>query len=181
MNYIVPKYDLFLNYNGQDHESVATIRQKILQLSQPLNTFIDFESLTLIKFWFEEIEVALFNSRAVAFFYGKHGLGRWHDAVSYASWLTTVTGKSYRLPTEAEWEYAARSGSTGDYYWGQNHPKDYTWFSENSGNQPHPIGQKQPNAFGQKNALYLLLRRVIWRYALNLWGRCLKSPVKLWK
>ena len=79
MNDTALKYDLFLSYNSQDHEAVADMRQQLLQLPQPLNTFIDRESLTLGKRWFEEIQDALLDSRAVAVFYGKHGLGRWQN------------------------------------------------------------------------------------------------------
>ena len=71
------KYDLFLSYNSQDRDAVAEIRQQLLQPKYPLKTFIDRESLTLGRRWFEEIQDALINSRAVAVFYGKHGLGRW--------------------------------------------------------------------------------------------------------
>ena len=73
------KYDLFLSYNSQDRDAVAEIRQQLLQPTHPLKTFIDRESLTLGKRWFEEIQDALVNSRAVAVFYGKHGLGRWQN------------------------------------------------------------------------------------------------------
>lgn len=53
----------------------------------------------------------------------------------------------YRLPTEAEWEYAARAGTTGDYG-GTGNLDEMGWYSENSGEKTHPVGSKQPNAWG---------------------------------
>ena len=74
----------------------------------------------------------------------------WEDAECYARWLSGETGKTYRLPSEAEWEYAARAGINTDYFWGPN-PQDadrYAWFAENAGGRIHPVGEKQPNAWG---------------------------------
>ena len=74
-----PQYDLFLSYNSADRAEVSQFLAKLRELPEPLNTFIDRETLTLGKSWFEEIQEALTNSRAVAVFYGKNGLGRWQN------------------------------------------------------------------------------------------------------
>ena len=72
----------------------------------------------------------------------------WSDIQEYINKLNQKTGKKYRLPTEAKWEYAARSGGKNEEYAGGNNIDSVGWYDGNSGSKTHPVGQKQPNGLG---------------------------------
>ncbi len=92
----------------------------------------------------------------------------WDDAVAYTKWLSQQTGKPYHLPSEAQWEYAARAGTNTKYWWGNEigSNKANCWDSESqwSGNQTAPVGSFAPNPFG----LYDTVGNV-WEWLADSW------------
>ena len=74
----------------------------------------------------------------------------WEDAKAYCAWLSGQTGAEYRLLRDAEWEYACRAGTETAYYFGDEDSclGEYAWYSDNSNEQTHPVGEKKPNAWG---------------------------------
>lgn len=78
----------------------------------------------------------------------------WYHASCYAEWLSFLTGDNYHLPTEAQWEYAARAGTASLYYWGddKNKAAENAWFAGNSHAKPHPVNERlNANPWGLAN------------------------------
>ena len=97
----------------------------------------------------------------------------WYDAQDFIGKLNAMgDGFEYRLPSEAEWEYACRAGTTGLFagsldamaWYGENSAPELAWYRKNPGCRTHPVGSKQPNGFG----LYDMHGNV-WEWCEDLW------------
>jgi len=87
------------------------------------------------------------------------------DVNSFVGILREKTGLNFDLPTEAQWEYACRAGSTTTFYWGDLSVDNYAWYSGNSGNRIHEVGKKEANNWG----LYDMHGNVA-EWVLDAWG-----------
>ncbi len=102
-----------------------------------------------------------------------------YAARQYTKWLSSMTGVDYRLPTEAEWEYAARAGTTTAYPHGDSADDlgDYAWFTDNSDYQSHVVGEKKPNAWGLYDVIGNAAEWVVDEYSEEGYANHGKGPL----
>ncbi len=99
----------------------------------------------------------------------------WDEAIEFCKWLSEKEFRSYRLPSEAEWEHACRAGTTTSYYFGDfsqvQRLGEYGWFRNNSLGSTHPVGLKKPNAWGLFD-----MHGHVWEYCSDLYDREAAHP-----
>jgi len=98
----------------------------------------------------------------------------WNDVQAFIEWLNRKEGKTYRLPTEAEWEYACRAGSTASFSFGDDliNLGKYAWYWNNANRRSHPVGKKEPNPWNIHD-----IYGNVWEWCEDWYGKYPAGPV----
>lgn len=141
------------NFTMGTNEATADKFEKPAQQRKVSDFYIGKYEVTQ-KLWF-----VIMNNNPSTFINDNYPVNNvsWEDCQLFIQRLNSITGRNFRLPTETEWEYAAKTklenngslSATSEKYAGTSFsPNEYAWYSENSDNKIHPVGMKKPNAFG---------------------------------
>ena len=149
------------------------------------NLFMEYEDNNKLEFIVgnEKIKVDVISKPTTPYTDMTFGMGyegfpavnMTHYAASkFCKWLSLETGNYYRLPTEAEWEYASRSQINGDYN-DINEIDNYAWHKDNSGGKYQKVGQKEPNKWGIYDMLGNVSEWVADSYDVNIFKSCITN------
>lgn len=137
-------YELFITYYEETVQEVKGEAKVVKRYKNKSGSSEDLDAITG--------PTPIYGDPTMGMGGGKHpSIGTtWHNAMTFCRWLSIKTGKKYRLPTEAEWEYAARAGGQAAYFFGGSPDKlkEYAWFEANSDQMTHEVAKKKPNPWG---------------------------------
>ena len=148
---------------GDDEKPVHEVRVASFELSKYEVTFEEYDRFTVVTGRKSRKDEGWGRGRRPVINVS------WEDAVAYAEWLSAQTGERYRLPSEAEWEYAARAGSARKYSWGNeighNRANCNACGSQWDGEKTAPVGSFGPNAFGLHD-----MHGNLWEWVQDCWN-----------
>lgn len=156
-------YELFV-YESADLTKNDNSNENIDALTRPSPPYLDM-TFGMGKYGFPAVGMTQYN------------------AIQFCKWLYLRTGVFYRLPTEAEWEYACRAGTETPYFFGNTNESlvKYAWFNKNSADKTHPIGTKEPNAWNiydmYGNAAEWTYDQFLTDFYKKFQGKSVKDPV----